>query len=208
MVPPLLKARARLATAAVVLIAAVALLHYDIPPVPTWFYVLAWYPTLVILDQVVVLFGGESLLARPPELAAMLWWSAVIWFLFEALNFRLQNWYYVFLPASRTDRWAGITISLATVVPPSCFPSACSTGWAYGTICARGPSRSAPRSCAPPGGAAGRCSPWSSRSPAISTRSRGAPCGSWPSRPCTSAIPSAPRPATWPGAPGGGSRDS
>ncbi len=92
MVPPLLKARARLATAAVVLIAAVALLHYEIPPVPTWFYVLAWYPTLVVLDQVVVLLGGESLLARPPELAAMLWWSAVIWFLFEAINFRLQNW--------------------------------------------------------------------------------------------------------------------
>src|SRR5207244_304998 len=114
MVPPLLKARARLATAAVVLIAAVALLHYDIPPVPTWFYVLAWYPTLVILDQVVVLLGGESLLARPPDLAAMLWWSAVIWLLFEAINFRLQHWYYVFLPPPRLDRWAGIIISLAT----------------------------------------------------------------------------------------------
>src|SRR5438094_2227034 len=122
MVPPLLKARARLATAAVVLIAAVALLHYDIPPVPTWFYVLAWYPTLVILDQVAVLLGGESLLARPPELAAMLWWSAVIWLLFEAINFRLQNWYYVFLPPQRLDRWAGIIISLATVVPAVLLP--------------------------------------------------------------------------------------
>ena len=122
MVPPLLKARARLATAAVVLIAAVALLHYEIPPVPTWFYVLAWYPTLVVLDQVVVLLGGESLLARPPELAAMLWWSAVIWLLFEAINFRLQNWYYVFLPPQRLDRWAGITISLATVVPAVLLP--------------------------------------------------------------------------------------
>src|SRR2546421_11802109 len=122
MAPPLLKARARLAAAAVVLIAAAALRYYEIPPVPTWFYVFAWYPTLVILDQVVVLLGGESLLARPPELAAMLWWSAVIWFLFEALNFRLQNWYYVFLPASRTDRWAGITISLATVVPAVLLP--------------------------------------------------------------------------------------
>src|SRR2546426_10899857 len=47
----------------------------------------------------------------------MLWWSAVIWFLFEAINFRLQDWYYVFLPASRLERWLGITISLATVVP-------------------------------------------------------------------------------------------
>ena len=122
MVPPLRKARARLATAVAVLIAAVALLHYDIAPVPTWFYVLAWYPTLVVFDQIVVLLGGESLLARPPELAAMLWWSAVIWFLFEVVNFRLQNWYYVFLPPHRLDRWAGITISLATVVPAVLLP--------------------------------------------------------------------------------------
>src|SRR4029077_20085239 len=119
---PLLKAQARLAAAAVVLIAAVVLLHYDIPPVPTWFYVLAWYPTLVVFDQIVVLLGGESLLARPPELAAMLWWSAVIWFLFEAINFRLQNWYYVFLPLHRLDRWVGITVSLATVVPAVLLP--------------------------------------------------------------------------------------
>src|SRR2546426_3360117 len=112
----------RLATAAVVLIAAVLLRAYEIPPVPTWFYVLAWYPTVVILDEVVVLLGGESLLARPRELAVMLWWSAVIWLLFEAINFRLQDWYYVFLPADRLERWIGITGSLATVVPAVLLP--------------------------------------------------------------------------------------
>jgi hypothetical protein len=116
------RTKVRFATAAVVLIAAVLLLAYDIPPVPTWFYVLAWYPTLVILDEVVVLLGGESLLARPRELAVMLWWSAVIWLLFEAINFRLQDWYYVFLPAGRLERWLGITISLATVVPAVLLP--------------------------------------------------------------------------------------
>jgi len=114
--------RVRLATAAVVLTAAVLLLAYEIPPVPTWFYVLAWYPTLVILDEVVVVLGGESLLARPRELVVMLWWSAVIWFLFEAINFRLRDWYYVFLPASRLERWLGITVSLATVVPAVLLP--------------------------------------------------------------------------------------
>jgi len=103
--------------AVIALIAAAVLLSYGIPPVPAWFYVFAWYPTLVILDQVVVLLGGESLLAQPRELVLMLWWSAVIWFLFEALNFRLQDWYYVFLPAGRVERWLGITVSLATVVP-------------------------------------------------------------------------------------------
>jgi len=112
----------RFTTAAVVLIAAALLRGYEIPPVPTWFYVLAWYPTLVILDEVVVLLGGESLLGRPRELAVMLWWSAVIWLLFEAINFRLRDWYYVFLPAGRLDRWLGIIVSLATVVPAVLLP--------------------------------------------------------------------------------------
>jgi len=112
----------RLATAAVVLIAVVLLRAYEIPPIPTWFSVLAWYPTLIILDEVVVLLGGESLLARPRGLALMLWWSAVIWFLFEAINFRLRDWYYVFLPAGRLERWLGITVSLATVVPAVLLP--------------------------------------------------------------------------------------
>src|SRR2546426_11566891 len=52
----------------------------------------------------------------------MLWWSAVIWFLFEAINVRLQDWYYVFLPANPVERWAGITLSLATVVPAVLLP--------------------------------------------------------------------------------------
>jgi len=112
----------RLATAAVVLIAALLLRGYEIPPVPTWFYVLAWYPTLVILDEVVVVLGGESLLARPRDLAGMLWWSAVIWLLFEAINFRLRDWYYVFLPSARLQRWLGMLVSLATVVPAVLLP--------------------------------------------------------------------------------------
>lgn len=112
----------RIATATVVLIAAVVLRYYEIPPFPVWFYVFAWYPTLVILDQTVVLTGGESLLARPRALAAMLGWSAVIWLFFEALNFRLQDWYYVSLPAGRAERWLGITASLATVVPAVLLP--------------------------------------------------------------------------------------
>jgi len=105
-----------------VLVAAALLLYFEVPPVPTWFYVFAWYPTLVILDQAVVLTGGESLLARPRQLVAMLWWSAVIWFLFEAINFRLRDWYYVFLPANLIERWIGITVSLATVVPAILLP--------------------------------------------------------------------------------------
>ncbi len=112
----------RILLAAAVLGAAVVLLVRQVPPVPTWFYDLAWWPTLVILDTLAVRRGGESLFARPRVLAAMLWWSAVIWLGFEALNFRLQNWYYVFLPAHPVERWVGITLSFATVVPAVLLP--------------------------------------------------------------------------------------
>src|SRR5207302_1162902 len=115
-------ARPRVVAAALVLVGAALLRYYEIPPVSTWLYVLAWYPTLRILDQLVVLLEGESVLARPRALITMLWWSAVIWFLFEAINIRLQDWYYVFLPVNPLERWAGITLSLATAVPAVLLP--------------------------------------------------------------------------------------
>jgi hypothetical protein len=44
-------------------------------------------------------------------------WSPIVWLLFEAANFRLHNWYYVFLPHAVWQRWTGIMLSFATVVP-------------------------------------------------------------------------------------------
>ena len=116
------KLAAGLAGAGAALAVAVVLLHFQVSPVATWFYVFAWYPTLVIFDLLIMWHGGPSLFARPRVLLPMLWWSAVIWFLFEAINFRLQDWYYVFLPAGRVERWLGITVSLATVVPAILLP--------------------------------------------------------------------------------------
>jgi hypothetical protein len=94
------------------------LLVAGIEPVPTWFYVFAWYPTLVLLDdRACRRDGGASLFARPGRLAIMATWSIFIWLVFEAVNFRLQNWYYVFLPDRGWERWLGISVSFATVVP-------------------------------------------------------------------------------------------
>lgn len=108
----------QIAFAVVALIASWALLALDVPPVPTWFYVFAWYPTLVLLDGIARRLDGEpSLWARPARVASLFGWSAAIWLAFEAANFRLENWYYVSLPAHRWERWLGITVSFATVVP-------------------------------------------------------------------------------------------
>lgn len=97
---------------------ACVLLWQEVEPVPTWFYVFAWYPTLALFDGLTTkLDGRRSLLGRPRTVASLLGWSAVIWLVFEAANFRLENWYYVFLPRERAERWVGILVSFATVVP-------------------------------------------------------------------------------------------
>ena len=94
------------------------LLLAGVDPVPTWFYVFVWYPTLVLFDaRTSHRFDRAPLFARPRIILPLLAWSAVIWLLFEAANFRLRNWYYVFLPSHPVERWAGILLSFATVVP-------------------------------------------------------------------------------------------
>lgn len=107
----------RIALSAMAIAAAWLLLYFRVDPVPTWFYVFAWYPTLVLLDSV-----GTRLDGRPSALwsrsgVSLLIWSPVIWLVFEAANLRLRNWYYVFLPHAALERWTGIILSFATVVP-------------------------------------------------------------------------------------------
>jgi len=98
--------------------AAVVLLRLDVEPVPTWFYVFAWYPTLVILDEIASRRGlRRRVLTQPGLVLSLFGWSAVIWLVFEVANFRLDNWYYIYLPRNGVERWAGILISFATVVP-------------------------------------------------------------------------------------------
>jgi hypothetical protein len=100
------------------LVAAWVLLLLQVEPVPTWFYVFAWYPTLVLLDAMACRFGrGGYLLAQRRLVVSLLLWSAPIWLCFEAINLRLANWYYVYLPRAGIERWAGILLSFATVVP-------------------------------------------------------------------------------------------
>lgn len=99
------------------ILAAWVLLLLQVDPVPTWFYVFAWYPTLVLLDAVGTrLDGRPTMLWRRPMIYIFLW-SPVVWFVFEVANFRLNNWYYILLPHAAWERWCGIVLSFATVVP-------------------------------------------------------------------------------------------
>ena len=107
----------QIAVGLVLLLLAIAGLMFRIDPVPTWFYVLAWYPILATVDGIAARRDGRGswLFSR----SAFSWfaWSVPIWLVYEAANLRLQNWYYVMLPTRDWERWSGILLSFATVVP-------------------------------------------------------------------------------------------
>ncbi|MGH7575783.1 MAG: hypothetical protein ACREM1_11750, partial [Longimicrobiales bacterium] len=132
---------------AVVIAATVASLR-GLDPFPTWYYIFAWYGTLLAGAGAWVLVGGRS---RSPEtetpppsgwrpgmggrpgdsppaprwisrrslafLITLLAWSTISWLFFELLNFRLRNWYYVFVTNELAARWIGTLVAFATVFP-------------------------------------------------------------------------------------------
>lgn len=104
------------AAAFLALASALMLLH--VPPFINWYYVSAWYPTLVLIDaSIAARTGRYFLLTRPRFAVSLLGWSAVLWFFFELVNFRIANWYYVFLPPARGLRWLGTSLAFMTVLP-------------------------------------------------------------------------------------------
>jgi predicted flap endonuclease-1-like 5' DNA nuclease len=104
--------------AALFLAVAVVLMLRRVEPFVNFFYIMAWYTTIILLDAAQAARSGRYyLLTRPRFALSLLCWSAVLWFFFELVNFRVSNWYYVFLPPERPIRWIGTTISFATVLP-------------------------------------------------------------------------------------------
>jgi hypothetical protein len=101
-----------------VLLASTIGLARLVEPVPTWYYHLAWWSYIVAIDGLNRRLGGRSLLRDRPR--HFLWLAAVSvlwWTLFELVNLRLGNWYYVMSPASLAVRWTGGVIAFASVLP-------------------------------------------------------------------------------------------
>ena len=106
------------AGATLLLGASVGLALRGVEPVATWLYQFAWYPTIALMAALVARREGRDPFAANPLHAVSLFaWSAVFWFFFELLNWRLRDWYYVYVPADRVARWAGISLAFATVLP-------------------------------------------------------------------------------------------
>jgi hypothetical protein len=107
-----------LVLAILVLAAATAGLVLLVEPIPTWYYHIAWWSYVVAADDLNRRLAGGSLLRDRPR--RFLWLAAVSvlwWTLFEAINLRLGNWYYVMDAPSRAVRWTAGVVAFATVLP-------------------------------------------------------------------------------------------
>jgi hypothetical protein len=87
-------------------------------PFYTWFYSFAWWSYILFVESYLFSRGCRSLLfTNPTRFLLLLPLSVTIWLVFEAFNFRLQNWHYLCLPPQRGLRWLGYTVAYATVLP-------------------------------------------------------------------------------------------
>ncbi len=80
------------------------------------FYILVWWAYIILLDSAFALKNGHFLILnrRLPYLIVL---SAAFWCLFELLNLRLQNWFYVNLPQHAALRLMGYLLAYGTVIP-------------------------------------------------------------------------------------------
>jgi hypothetical protein len=101
-----------------VLMISVPLAHARVEPFMSWYYIIAWYGLILFMDSLRAALGKPSLLFKKSLLfPALVFWSAVIWFLFEVFNFRVANWYYIFVSDSKTERIVSSWLAFGTVLP-------------------------------------------------------------------------------------------
>lgn len=80
------------------------------------FYLLAWWAYIILLDAILALKTGRFFVLNKnfPHLLIM---SVAFWCLFELVNLRLENWFYVNVPFPAGFRVSGYLLAFGTVIP-------------------------------------------------------------------------------------------
>jgi hypothetical protein len=94
------------------------LMFRGVEPVATYFTPIAWSAYILIADAAVLALTNRSRLHDAPiTLVRMAFLSIPLWLIFEAYNFRLQNWTYVGVPRQGAAALLGYGWSFATITP-------------------------------------------------------------------------------------------
>jgi hypothetical protein len=91
-------------------------LFHKIEPLFYFFYLTAWWSYIFFIDAILAIKTKrfQILNNRLPLLIVI---SSGFWCLFEIINIRLQNWFYVNLPDEMFYRYTGYLLAYGTVIP-------------------------------------------------------------------------------------------
>jgi hypothetical protein len=87
-----------------------------IEPFMYQFYLMAWWSFICFLDAILAL-GTTRFLVLNRHFAFLVTMSAAFWCIFEMVNGRLQNWFYINIPQGIGFRFAGYFLAFGTVIP-------------------------------------------------------------------------------------------
>jgi hypothetical protein len=124
------------------LVAVFWLLNWTLPGSRThWGFFPLWLGYCLTVDALVYLRRGTSLLTRSrTRYLGLFCISAPVWWLFEALNWRLQNWQYIGAELfSPFLFWLWATLSFTTVIPAVFGTAELVTSFSWFKLLPRGP---------------------------------------------------------------------
>jgi hypothetical protein len=87
-----------------------------IEPFMYQFYLMAWWSYICLLDGILSLRSRRFLVLNR-GFAFLVTMSAAFWCIFEVVNLRLQNWFYINIPPSAALRFPGYFLAFGTVIP-------------------------------------------------------------------------------------------
>lgn len=94
------------------------LMWLSVEPFYTFFYLLAWWTFILFISALNHLQSRDSLIFdHPHRFFRVFIFSSLIWFFFEAYNFRLENWHYFGAPIEAYIRLPGYFLAYGTVLP-------------------------------------------------------------------------------------------
>jgi hypothetical protein len=87
-----------------------------IEPFQYFFYVTSWWSYIIFLDAAIALKRKRFFILNR-YLPFLIIVSSGYWCLFELINIRLQNWFYINLPSETPYRYLGYLLGFGTVIP-------------------------------------------------------------------------------------------
>jgi hypothetical protein len=102
--------------AAIAHVVGYVLLAFRVEPFMYNFYVLSWWSYIAIVDASLALKRKRFLVFN----GSLPFWivaSSAFWCMFELVNLRIENWYYINIPDSSLIRFFGYLAAYGTVIP-------------------------------------------------------------------------------------------